>query len=211
MFKIHSFTFNPFQENTYVLYNEKGSAIIIDAGCSNRTENQMLANFIEENRLTPRLLLNTHSHIDHVLGNRFVFDKYGLEPRLHQDDLPVFQSCPQVAQMYGFDYDPSPDPQDYLSEKEIIELDGDKLEVLLTPGHSPGHVVFYCEEQKFVIGGDVLFRGSIGRTDLPLGNHEQLLQSIREKLFVLPAEVKVYAGHMEPTTIGFEKANNPFF
>jgi hydroxyacylglutathione hydrolase len=204
------FTFNPFQENTYLVWNKSRQCIIIDPGCSSVHEETELVRFVEQNNLTPIALLNTHCHIDHVLGNYFIGKKYTLTPTFHKLDIIVFQRAGDIAKNYGLDYNPSPDPVEFLEENEIIVYEDLKLKVLLTPGHSPGHIVFYNEQEQYVIGGDVLFKRSIGRTDLPLGNHDQLLKSIREKLYVLPEETIIFPGHGESTTIGEEKRYNPF-
>lgn len=208
MIQVKPFTFNPFQENTYVVSNDQKSCFIIDPGCLGKRENEQLSRYIESEGLTPTALLNTHCHIDHILGNRYVSEEYGLTPRIHPAEKTVLDAAPSSALMFGIDYSPSPDP-DYLPESSIA-LDDEIFEILFVPGHSPGHVAFYHAASGTLLSGDVLFRQSIGRTDLPGGDMQTLLQSIREKLFVLPDATKVFAGHMEPTTIGFEKAHNPF-
>lgn len=210
MISIHSFTFGPFQENTYLLYNEAKECLIIDPGCYDEQERNELRSFIEKNNLKPIQLLNTHCHIDHVLGNRFVVDKYTIPLLIHNSDLVVLDSLMRVAQMYGLNVEESPQPNAFLNEGDVITLGADKLDILFTPGHSPGSICFVNHAQKFVIGGDVLFYGSIGRTDLPGGNHQTLINSIKEKLLTLPDDYKVYAGHGQPTNIGFECNNNPF-
>lgn len=208
MIHIQSFTFNPFQENTYLVWNDQKECFIIDPGCYDRNEESELVDFIERKELNPVALLNTHCHIDHVLGNDFIFRKYGLTPQIHKSEIPMLGAAGTSAQMFGINYTPSPEPQ-LLPEKEIL-LGNEKFDILFVPGHSPGHVAFYHPDSKTLISGDVLFRQSIGRTDLPGGDMQTLLDSIRQELFVLPDETKVNAGHMEPTTIGYEKANNPF-
>lgn len=208
---IKSFTFSPFQENSYVLYDDSLECVIIDPGCYDRNEEMELMTFIDENRLKPVLLLNTHAHIDHIFGNAFVSKKYNLKPRLHQLDLPTFQLAEISSKMYGVNYNPSPEPQLDLKEGDSIKFGKQSLEIIFIPGHAPGHVVFYNKSSKDIIGGDVLFQNSIGRTDLPGGNHEQLINGIQSKLFVLDDEIRVHPGHGESTTIGFEKRNNPFF
>ncbi|HLW06264.1 MAG TPA: MBL fold metallo-hydrolase [Marinilabiliaceae bacterium] len=209
--EIKKFTFNPFQENTYVLYDETASAAIVDPGCYDANERQALVDFIENKGLKPQLLLNTHAHIDHILGNQFVANKYGLELALHKDDFTTLDAGERTATVYGLVYDESPKATQVLEEGVDVVFGNTKLKVLHVPGHAPGHVVFYNEKEKVIIGGDVLFRGSIGRTDLPGGNHQQLLDQIREKLFVLDEDIKVYTGHGPETTIGEEKRSNPFF
>ena len=204
------FTFNPFQENTYLIWNKSKQCIIIDPGCNSVSEEAALFQFIESNNLVPSLLLNTHCHVDHIFGNHFIFKKYKLTPTFHVLDNIVFERAKTVAEMYGLDFQPSPLPLSFLEENQVVNLGGLNLKVLLTPGHSPGHVVFYNQVEDYIIGGDVLFKQGIGRTDLPGGNHEQLLKSIREKLYVLPDKTLVFPGHGDSTTIGFEKENNPF-
>lgn len=210
MLKVKYFTFSPIQENTYILYNEQGKAIIIDTGCYFSAEQETLKNFIEDTGLTPERLLNTHCHLDHVFGNRWVHETWGLELWLHPDEEQMLQFAPISGEKWGLPFDNYRGPLHFLNHGDKVQLGEDTLTVLLTPGHSPGSVCFYCEAQQFVIGGDVLFRESIGRTDLPGGNHATLLKSIQEQLFTLPEEVVVYPGHGTPTTIGHEKLHNPY-
>ncbi|MGN6618971.1 MAG: MBL fold metallo-hydrolase [Ilyomonas sp.] len=210
MIKIQFFTFNPVQENTYVVSNEKGDALIIDPGCYFSAEQDTLKNFLSNENLQPVQLLNTHCHLDHVFGNKWVAKTYGLELFIHPDEEKMLQLAPASGLMYGLTFDNYNGPLHFLNEGDMVMLGEEKLKVILAPGHSPGSICFYSEEGKFLIGGDVLFRESIGRTDLPGGNHEQLLQNIRTKLFTLPDETVVYPGHGEPTTIGHEKRYNPF-
>lgn len=210
MTSIRKFTFNPFSENTYVLYDESRKAIVIDPGCHNRQEESELKNFISSNSLEPVFLLNTHCHVDHVLGNRFIFDEYGLSPAIHKEDLVILRSAVMSGQSFGVRCEPSPEPSLLLEEGQLIEFGSTSLQVLHVPGHSPGHVVFLSEKEGFIIGGDVLFYGSIGRTDLPLGDHDTLIRSIHSKLMVLDEDYVVHPGHGPRTTIGFEKKNNPF-
>lgn len=210
MFTITLFTFGPISENTYVLHNEAGHCIIIDPGCYFGNERRELADYISGNRLQPKYLLNTHCHFDHVFGNRFVHDTWGLEPWLHPDEQPVLQNAVRAGLIWGLSFDDYKGPLHFLRENDTIELGTDTLKVLFTPGHSPGHIVFYCAAQHFVIGGDVLFRQSVGRTDLPGQDFATLEHSIRTRMYVLPDETVVYPGHGEATTIGFEKANNQF-
>ena len=204
------FTFNPFAENTYVLYDESKECIIFDPGCSNRDEQQQLTDFIDSNGLTPVQLINTHCHIDHVLGNKFISEKYNLPLTSHQGESVILAMQPQVSTMYGVPYDPSPEITIFLEDGDSVTFGNTKLKVFFTPGHSPASISFYNEEEGIVLGGDVLFQGSIGRTDLPGGDFDTLAKSIREKLFVLPDDVVVYSGHGPSTTIGVEKRTNPF-
>ena len=210
MLKLKQFVNNPYQENTYVLSDETGSCVIIDPGMYNATEQNAVVNYIKGNGLKPELLLNTHCHIDHVLGNKFIFDIYGLKPQIHRGELPLLHAVPSYAPQQGFNYEVSPEPEVFLTEEDIIHFGNSSLQIILAPGHSPAHLCFYHEDSKILIGGDVLFYGSIGRTDLPGGNFETLISSIKNKLFVLPDDTQVYPGHGPATTIGFEKANNPF-
>jgi len=211
MCTIQSFTFGPFQENTFVLFDETLEAVIIDPGCYRPSEEIELAQFIEKKGLKIKYLLNTHAHIDHILGNHFVCEKYQLKPQLHKDDQMILEEmAPRSAQMYGFSYKTSPSPEKWLQEGDKIHFGNTILDVLHTPGHAPGHIVFVNAADHFVINGDVLFQGSIGRTDLPFCNHQDLIDSIQNKLYTLPNDYKVYTGHGDPTSIGEEKQSNPF-
>lgn len=210
MITVKIFVFSPVSENTYILYNDLKQAIIIDPGCYSHDERETLKTFISSQGLLPVQLINTHCHLDHVFGNKWLYENYGLELFLHPYEEVVLNVAPQAGKMWGLPFENYEGPLHFLQHGDTVLLKDDKLKVLLAPGHSPGSVCLYCQEQKFVIGGDVLFRQSIGRTDLPGGNHAALLQSIREQLFVLPDDVTVYPGHGEPTTIGYEKKHNPF-
>lgn len=210
MLQIQSFIFNPFQENTFILYNETKDCIVVDPGCSDESENAQLAQFIEDEKLSVKMLLNTHCHIDHVLGNQFVKETFHTKLLIHPGEQAVLKAVEVYAPNYGFHgYQPAI-PDGFLEEGQSISLGNHSFKVLFVPGHAPGHVAFYCEEAGVLIGGDVLFYNSIGRTDLPGGNHEQLLKSIHTRLFTLPDDVRVYPGHGPDTTIGFEKRTNPF-
>ena len=210
MLNVKSFTFNPFQENTYVLYDDTKECVIIDPGCYEKAEEQELANFIEENGLTVKFLLNTHCHIDHVLGNYFVKKKYNVDLCLHPIEEQVLKAVETYAPNYGFNQYSTTSGDSYLKEGEQVLFGDQALEIIFAPGHSPGHVCFYSIPDKILIGGDVLFRNSIGRTDLPGGDHDTLIESIHEKLFILPDDVVVYCGHGPETTIGYEKETNQF-
>ncbi|MBX2931513.1 MAG: MBL fold metallo-hydrolase [Chitinophagaceae bacterium] len=210
MINVKVFTFNPVQENTYIIYNENRNAIIIDPGCYFKNEQAVLRAFIQENKLKPIQLLNTHCHLDHVFGNYWVHETYQLALYIHANEKPVLEYAPISGLQWGLSFKNYDASLHYLKEGDTIYLDNDELEVLFTPGHSPGSISFYCKKQHFAIVGDVLFFESIGRTDLPGGNHETLLQSIREKLFVLPEETIIYNGHGASTTIGHEIKYNPF-
>jgi glyoxylase-like metal-dependent hydrolase (beta-lactamase superfamily II) len=210
MVQIQSFTFNAFQENTYVLYDETGEAVIIDPGCYEKDEQEELKKFILTKQLTVKLLLNTHCHIDHVLGNDFVKHLYKVPFLIHPIELRVLKSVNTYSSNYGFPFYKDASPDGDLNEGEIIRFGNTSLEIIFLPGHSPGHVGFYEPKQKFLIGGDVLFYHSIGRTDLPGGDFKTLISSIHERLFSLTDDVVVYPGHGKATTIGEEKINNPF-
>ena len=209
MLQIAKFTFNPFQENTYIVY-DGSEAIIVDPGCWQHEEHQSLEEYLQKNALKPVRLVLTHAHIDHIMGNAWVFDRFGLKPELHQADEFILSNGPQVARLYGLPYEASPDAGAFLREGDRIRIGEDELEVIHLPGHSPGHVGFFQKDQRFIVQGDVLFQGSIGRTDLPGGDHQTLIRSIKEKLLVLGDDVKVYCGHGPETTIGAEKRSNPF-
>jgi glyoxylase-like metal-dependent hydrolase (beta-lactamase superfamily II) len=211
MVQIQTFVFNPFSENTYLLSDETGEAIIIDPGCYDQSELKKLTDYIADNHLTPVKIINTHAHIDHVLGIAALKRKYNIPSCLHRLDEPVLKAVKSYASNYGFAVFDEPEIDHYLTEGELVTFGNTSLKTIFVPGHAPGHVAFVNDEQKFVIGGDVLFHLSIGRTDLPGGNHATLLSSIRTQLFTLPDDYHVYPGHMQSTTIGFEKKHNPFF
>ena len=210
MIQLKSFVCNPYQENTYILFDDSKECVIIDPGMYTNDEQNAVAAFISEQKLKPVKLLNTHCHIDHVLGNAFVHSLYGLIPEFHQMELEVLHAIPAYAPQMGIRYEVSPLPENYLKESDTIQFGNSELDVLFAPGHSPGHLCFYNKANQFLIGGDVLFYQSIGRTDLPGGNHQQLLDSIRFKLFTLPGECIVYPGHGPKTRINFEQEHNPF-
>ena len=210
MSTVANFTFNPFQENTYILYDETKECIVIDPGCYTQAERDELINFIEANNLKPVRLINTHCHIDHVLGNKFIADKYDLELEIHSGEIPVLDALEQVSKTYGIPVELSPDASKFIEEGDEVKFGNTTLKTLLTPGHPPASISFFCEADRYVIAGDVLFYGSIGRTDLPGGNFDTLIRSIREQLFPLGDDVRVYCGHGPATSIGYEKDTNPF-
>lgn len=206
---VETFTFNQFQENTYIVYDEENNCVIIDPGCYEKSEQQELSDFILKKGLKPLALLNTHAHIDHVLGNAFVQRTYDLDHYLHIDDLVTLRSIESYAHVYGFTgYELSPEPTHIMQGNDTFRFGGIEFQVFFTPGHAPGHVVYYNAENNFVINGDVLFNGSFGRTDLPGGDIEILKKSIHEVMFQLPEETVVYCGHGPATTIGKEKRSN---
>ena len=211
MIRIKKFTFNPFQENSYVLINDKHECIVVDPGCFNSSEERELSNYIESERLTPTHLINTHFHIDHVLGNSYIADKYNLPVTAYNSEIDMVAMAERSAELYGIPYKSSPKPTSFLNEGDTINFGSSELKVLFVPGHSPDHIVLVCKAEDFMIGGDVLFKGSIGRTDLPGGNHHDLIDNIENKIFTLPGSIIVYSGHGPETTIGEEKMTNPFF
>jgi len=211
MIEIKSFAFNPFSENTFLLYDETKECVIVDPGCYEDHEKEELSSFIKDNTLKPVRLINTHCHIDHVLGVKYIIESYGLDFQFHKMEMPIFESTEMVAQMYGIPNVEMPiAPSSFLDETDVVEFGVSKLDILFVPGHSPGHIAFVNKDQKFVISGDVLFYGSIGRTDLPGGEHKTLIDSIKSKLLPLGDDFVVHSGHGPATNIGFERENNPF-
>ncbi|WP_027377348.1 MBL fold metallo-hydrolase [Kaistella palustris] len=211
MVHIKSFVFNPFSENTYVVYNDGQQAYIIDPGNFSEEETQRLDKFIEENGLQIQNILLTHAHIDHVLGLQKAFDKYNVPILLHEIEQEILDRNPIDANRFGFFFKPFAGDTAYLKENETISLGHDIFNILHVPGHSPGHIAFHNEDQKLMISGDILFEGSIGRTDLYKGDHGQLISGITSKIFPLHDDTKIYSGHGNPTTVGFERNYNPFF
>lgn len=210
MITIQSFTYGPFQENTYVVYNENKEALIIDPGMYEIHEFDTFFKYLSDMDIKPIQLLNTHTHIDHIFGNAAVIMKYKIPYAFHELDRPVFDHQLSARALYNLTFVQSPEPDYYLKENEWVHLGKDRFKILLAPGHSPGSICFYHEEQQILISGDVLFQMSVGRSDLPGGDHQTLVRSIHTQLFTLPDEVTVYSGHGPTTNIGFEKMNNPF-
>ncbi|MBV6419341.1 MAG: Hydroxyacylglutathione hydrolase GloC [Ignavibacteriaceae bacterium] len=211
MLKIKLFTFNVFSENTIIIWDDKsGDAAIVDPGTSSSTEENELLSFISSKDLRIKYLINTHCHIDHILGCSFVKEKFNPVYYAPELDLPLLDNAQQQAQMFDLDIDQPPIPDKLITEQTEIMIGESKLQFLFTPGHTPGEFCIYIEEEKICVTGDVLFKESIGRTDLWGGNYETLLNSIHEKLILLPDDVIIYPGHGEPSTIGYEKQNNPF-
>lgn len=210
MTRIKVFVFNPFQENTYLLYDETGECLIVDPGCYSTDEEQQLLNYLKDNKLKPVALVNTHTHIDHVLGNRFIFKSFGLKPIIHPAGEVFLHSAAAHGSMFGLTVGEMVFPEKFINEKDILKFGNSSLEVIYTPGHADGSVCLANHEERFVITGDVLFNGSIGRTDLPTGNFEILEKSITQKLYTLPDDYTVYPGHGMETTIGDEKRDNPY-
>lgn len=210
MLHVKVFQFNPLQENTYLVHDDDGRCAVIDPGCYTSVEREELRSHITGKGLIPELLLNTHCHLDHVFGNRFVAETYGLKPYIHPLERPVLDFAPAAGLMWEMPFDSYAGEPLLLEPGRPIRIGEDELRVLFIPGHSPGHVGFYCAEQAFLISGDVLFREGVGRTDLPGGNAATLSDSIRNVLYVLPEDTVVHPGHGPFTTIGWEKSHNPF-
>ena len=207
--KIKSFEFNAFQENTFIVSDTENNAVIIDPGCYSRDEERQLITYINQAQLKVVALLNTHAHIDHILGNSFIKENFKVDYYLHKDDINTLNAVEQYASLYGFEgYRLSPQPDFLLEDESELVFGGIRMKVLHTPGHCPGHVVFYFQSEGIVINGDVLFNGSFGRTDLPGGNLEILKNSIFETMFQLPEDTIVYCGHGPSTTIGKERLSN---
>lgn len=210
MIQVQTFRFNPFGENTYILFDETKECVIIDPGCHIYEERSALKNYIDDQGLVVVHLLNTHAHIDHVLGNEFIKRTFGVKLHLHKADLPVLMNAESRAEYYGFpNYEPST-VDVFIEEGDIIKFGKSFLEVIFVPGHAPGHVAFLNKDEKICVSGDVLFKGSIGRTDFPLCSFDELEKNIKTKLYTLDDDMVLYPGHGETTTIGYEKVNNPF-
>ncbi|MDQ1805546.1 MBL fold metallo-hydrolase [Chryseobacterium sp. CKR4-1] len=210
MLKIQAFVFNFASENTYILYNEHKNAWLIDPGNMNEQETNLISNFIKDNDLKIQKILLTHAHIDHVFGLQWAYDTFNLPVHMHQQDQEILDMIQMSGMRFGINIDPVKVEVQYINDGDELDFDGEKFKIYHVPGHSPGSIVFHNEKQKFMISGDVLFEGSIGRTDLYKGNYEQLINGIKTKLFILDDETQVFSGHGNPTTIGFEKQYNPF-
>jgi len=208
--QVKIFTFNPFSENTLVLFDESKECIIVDPGNSNATEDAQLFDFINAEQLKPVGIYNTHCHIDHVLGINSLIAKYSIPFYCHQLELEGLRAVPNYAPMYGMQVSAIDEPTGLIDENSIIEFGNTKLELRFTPGHSMGSLCFISQADKVVIGGDVLFQGSIGRADLPGGNFTTLMESIVSQLLTLEDDMIVFPGHGPHTTIGSERVANPF-
>jgi glyoxylase-like metal-dependent hydrolase (beta-lactamase superfamily II) len=209
--KIKKFEFNMFPVNTYVVWDETKEAAVIDAGCLYEEERRRLKGFIVENGLTVKHLLNTHLHLDHIFGNPFMLQTFGLKAEANQADEFLLKEAPEHARMFGFELPEAPVPLgNYLHDGDMVFFGNTTLEMIHVPGHSPGSLVFYCKAAGCIFSGDVLFQGSIGRTDLAGGSFDDLIENICSRLFILPQETVVYPGHGPSTTIGAEKRDNPF-
>ena len=208
---IETFVCNPFMENTYLVYDDTAACVVIDAGCLTDVERNRLQQTIEKHHLKLEHVLNTHLHLDHVFGNGFLYQTYHLAPEAHREDEFLLSQLHAQAALFGVPFNEKVQPiGSYLEDCDHVAFGNSSFEVIHVPGHSPGSICFYSRDDQIIFVGDVLFRGSIGRTDLPKGNFEQLIHGIQHRLLVLPDETKVYSGHGIVTTIGQEKAENPY-
>ncbi len=210
MITVETFVFNPFQENTYLLYDDSKECIIVDPGCYSENEYGILDMFIRDNELKPVKVVITHGHVDHLLGAAYIKATYNVDFEIHKGDQPGLDGVVEHGAVYGFNVEEPPSVTTYLEEGYVVRFGESELKVLHVPGHSPGHIVLFAESEKFILAGDVLFAGSIGRTDLPGGDYETLIENIKAKLLTLSDDVTVFSGHGMTTTIGKEKQNNPF-
>jgi hydroxyacylglutathione hydrolase len=208
---IKTFTFNPFQENTFILHDKTNEAIIIDAGCLNDGEKRLIKHYLEENKLTLKRAINTHLHLDHQFGSKFIFDTFGVKPEACPEDEFLLDNVVAQARSFGLPFNEEVQSLGaYIVENQEIKFGNSTLKAIHVPGHSPGSMAFYSENDGVLFAGDVLFQGSIGRTDLPKGDYATLILSITKKLFPLPDSTVVYCGHGPSTTIGNEKKSNPY-
>jgi len=210
MIHLKIFEFNSFQENTYVLSDETKQCVIIDPGCNNTKEKKELTDFIEKEQIIPKAIIITHGHVDHLLGCKFIHDKYKVPFYAHKDDIMLIERAQELGSYFGVEVESPPTPDFFLTDSQKFTFGNSELLISHVPGHSPGSIAIYNFEGNFVITGDVLFRGSIGRTDLPGGDFDTLIESIKSKLLILPKEVIVYPGHGPRTSIGYEIDTNPF-
>lgn len=209
--KVDVLVFSPFQENTYIIHDETGSCVVIDPGMLDKSEKDIFDNFIKRHNLKIDRIITTHCHLDHVFGAKYVVETYGVPFYCHNDDIFILNQAKSLAQMYGLPFNDEPVTiGGTLKDGDIIKFGHSELEVRHIPGHSPGGIVFYSVEDKFVVVGDVLFKRSVGRSDLPGGNHEQLIDGIFKNLMTLPDDCVVFSGHGSSTTIGDERLNNEF-
>ena len=208
---ITKFVFSPIEVNTYILSDKSDDCAIIDCGCYDANECEELAGYIKDKNLNPVLLLNTHCHLDHIFGNRFILEKYGLKTFSSEYDERNRKNSKQHALLFGLNMDEPPEPEGFITDNQMIMFGETKLMALHVPGHTAGSLAFYSEINNCVFTGDALFAGSIGRTDLPGGDYDTLIDSIKRKLFILPPSTVVYPGHGNETTIEKEMKSNPYF
>lgn len=206
-----TFTVNPFSMNCYIYWDENTKeGVIIDPGAYEDFEKNEILNYIRSNGINIKLILLTHGHIDHIMGNKWAIDTFGVPVLMHKDDLPLIDRAMDQAAMFGVQFPKPPAPDKFIDESDVIEVSGNEFKIIHTPGHSPGSVCFVDEKEKIIFGGDTVFRGSIGRTDLWMGDIDILLDSINSKIMIYPEDFVIYPGHMDATTVGEEKAANPF-
>ena len=211
MIKLQKFIFNPFTENTYLVWDDvSNQSIIIDPGCSDSEEKSQLKQFIIENKLKPKYLINTHCHVDHFAGNAFIKEEFEVDFLASKEDIFLIDAQENQAAMFGLNIKKTPYPDKYLSEDLILQIGETEIKFIFTPGHSPGGYNIYFPDEKICFTGDTLFRDTVGRTDFWRSDHDALIASIKEKLFSLPDDVIIYPGHGEESTIGYEKRYNPF-
>lgn len=207
---IKALVYNAFQVNTYVIWNAEGSCIVVDPSCYSQKEQEHLADFIKREGLSVADVINTHSHVDHVLGNSFMFHRYGKRPLIHSAGLVFYDTLTMYANSFGFELDEVVTPENFLEDQQVIMLGEEAIRIAYTPGHADGSICLIHEAGHWIVSGDLLFLNSIGRTDLPTGSLETLLKSVHQKLFIYPDDYRVYPGHGSPTTIGYERRNNPY-
>ncbi|MFP4620268.1 MAG: MBL fold metallo-hydrolase [Bacteroidales bacterium] len=208
MIQVKTYAFNPFQENTYIIYDETNTCILLDPGCYFSEEQKELTDFIADEELHPEYVIHSHGHVDHVLGSNFLRSQYNIQAVMHKDDLEILRRSTDFGEMIGITIEQPRDPEIFIKEEEKITFGNTSFDVLHLPGHSPGSIGLYHKEDQILFAGDVLFRRGIGRTDLMGGNHRTLINNIKKKLLTLPPDTIVYPGHGEPTTIKEEKAEN---
>lgn len=210
MITVKRFVFNSFEENTYLLFDESKNCLIVDPGMNSSNEEESFIDYIKQNNLNPVAIINTHCHVDHVLGCKFVKNAFQIPLYIHPDETHVLKSAVSFGEFFGLQVDTPPDPDKFLNQDDTYTFGNSKLQIMHIPGHSPGSITLYSNSDNFIITGDVLFNGSIGRTDLPGGDYPTLIKHIKSKLLVLPREVVVFPGHGPYTTIGNEYDTNPF-
>lgn len=207
---IKTFYFNDLRTCCYIVWDESGECVIIDPGCVSQSEQARIVKFIEENELTPVKLLNTHGHFDHVMGNNFVCKTWGIKTHIHKADYPQLARAASYCDYFGYKIDEPPLDIVEIEDKEAIKFGNSTLTVIFSPGHTPGGVSFYNESDNVLFTGDSLFAGSIGRTDLPGGDLDLLMDTLKNRLLILDSDCRVLPGHGPETTIGNEKMSNPF-
>jgi len=209
--EVFKFVFSPIEVNTYILADESGICAVIDCGCYNKSEFKTFTDFVEKKKFRPALLLNTHCHLDHIFGNGMFREKYGFGAYCHKDDEYNRKDSLIHASFFGLKMEMPPEPEGFIADGQEIECGSLRLKAIHVPGHAAGSLAFYYEEGRILFTGDSLFAGTIGRTDLPGGSYETLINSIKLKLFVLPPDTIIYPGHGDKSTIGDEMKSNPYF